>query len=557
MKKIVLLVSLALIASMLFACAAPQGPSATATAAQTAAPKTSAPAAKTNAPAAEATQAPQPTPAEKVNLTGFAYVNNRVTTAASNFNDIFCYQEMERQTNIHVDWIHPPVGQEKEQCNLMIASGDLPDFMMMNHNTIGGLSKLLADGVIISLNQYLDEGKLPNYESWMDMSEQVRKQLLMDDGTLAALFCLRIREYNGQMGWFTNGGLVVRKDWMDKLNLAVPVTVDDFYQVLKAFKEQDPNGNGQSDELPLVAEKNVNFMAECFGTGTDFIDLDGQAIYGPLMPEYREFVETMAQWFQEGLIDPDFTVTDNKMLQAKFVENRAGAYNGNVGGSATLLEIMRDTTPDMNFVGVTNLKKDANALVYSSLGDLKQSFTNDCSMITTKCTNIDATLRLLDWPYGEEGFEVFNWGEEGVTYEWRDGKKYYTDEILNNPEGFPLDRALTRYAMAMCQYSMPKDPEYWVQASLRYDYQLEAIDNWGMVDKAIAMPPISRTPEEATRYAQIMSEINTLRDEVTTKIIIGTESIAALDDMIGKIKNLGIEEAITINQTALDRYNAR
>jgi putative aldouronate transport system substrate-binding protein len=493
---------------------------------------------------------------QKQLLTGFACVNNRITTAVSNFNEIWAFQEAERATGIHVDWIHPPVGQETEQCNLIIASGELPDFIYMPYNNIGGLSKLLADKTIVKLNPYLDTGKLPGYKAWMDKYPSVRRQLLMDDGTLAAFFMLRIREYQGQLGWFSNGGIVMRKDWLEALNLKVPATVAEYEAVLRAFKTRDPNGNGKADELPLVASKSFSNYAQQFGIADDFYDLNGIAKYGPIEPEYKDYVGTLARWYKDGLIDPDYTTVDPKMYQARYVENRAGSSYDVVGSTATLLEIMRDTVPKVNFIGIPNLR-DANGKNYSTLTDLRMSFIHEASMITSGCKNIDAALKYLDYMYSPAGYLAFNWGQPNTSYTVRDGKNYFTEEVMKNPKGYPLDRALTQYAMSMCQWSIPKDPEYWIQVTLRYPFQPEAIDNWGKVDYAIAMPPISRTPEETRRFSQIVNDVNTLKNETVTKIILGTESLSALDTMISRMKTIGIDEAIKIQQAALDRYNAR
>ena len=498
------------------------------------------------------------TAGQKVTLKGFAYVTARLMSAVTNFNEVWAFQEAERVTGIHVDWVHPPVGQHVEQCNLMIASGDLPDFMYMPYNDIGGLSKLLADKTIIKLNQYLDAGKLPAYKAIMDKYPAVRRQLLMDDGTLAGFFMLRIREYGGQLGWFSNGGIMLRKDWMDGLNLKVPTTVAEYENVLRAFKTGDPNKNGKADELPLVTSaKNWNDFAQFWGLSTDFYDLNGVAKYGPIEPGFKNYIATMARWQQDGLIDPDWPTVDDRMFQARFLENRAGSHFSLVGTMGTLYDIMKDTIPNVDFIGIQNLKNDSDGKVYSTLLDLRQSFVNEASMITSGCKNIDATLKYLDWTYSAAGYEAFNWGQPNVSYVYKDGQKYFTDEIMNNPKGYPLDRALSQYAMSMCQWSMAKDPDYWVQATLRFPFQYEAIDNWGKVDNAIAMPPISQTPEEVRRFSQIMNDINTLRDETITKIILGNEPVSSLDTMVSKMKDMGIDEAIKIRQAALDRYYAR
>jgi len=496
---------------------------------------------------------------QKINLKGFAFVNARIMSAVTQFNEVWAFQEAERATGIHVDWIHPPVGQETEQCNLMIASGDLPDFIFMNYDKIGGLSKLLSDGTIIKLNQYLDQGKMPNYKAIMDKYPAVKRQLLMDDGTLASFNMLRIREYMGQLGWFSDGGIMLRKDWMDTLHLNVPTTVAEYEAVLRAFKTGDPNGNGIADEIPVCIyyANGWSEFAQFFGMGDSFYDMNGTVKYGPIEPRYRDFVATIARWYADGLTDPDWITVDTKSYQAKFLQNLVGSSNSLVGNMGTLRDIMVDTIPGVDFVGIRNFKNDADGKVYSTLSNLRQSFVNEASMVTSKCTNIDATLKYLDWVYSPAGTEAFNWGQPDVSYTIKNGVKSFTDEVVNNPKGYPVERALSQYAMSMCEWSMSKDPDYWMQTTLRFPFQLEALDNWGNVDNAIAMPPISLTPDEAKRNSQIMNDIGTLKSETVTKIILGTAPVSALDNMVTLMKQMGIDEAIKIQQAALDRYYAR
>ena len=491
-------------------------------------------------------------------LSGFGYVSARLMVSVTNFNENYAFQELERATGVHVDWFHPPVGQHTEQASLIIASGDLPDIFYIPYNDVGGLAKMLSDGTIIKLNQYLDTGKMPHYKSWVDKYPTLRRQLLMDDGTCAAFLMLRIREYMGQIGWFPNGGLVLRRDWLDALNLQAPTTVAEYENVLRAFKTRNPNGSGRNDVIPLVTDAtNWSNFAQFFGMNDGFYELNGAVRYGPIEPRYRDYMTTMARWQRDGLIDPDWTTANATSMQAKYLENRAGSHYTVVAAAGNIIEIMRDTIPNADFIGVRHLKNESDGKVYNNTADLRQSFVHEGSVISTQCKNVDAALRYLDYSYSPEGYTFFNWGELGVSYEVRNGEKFYTDEIWKNPKGYSMEKALHMYAMSMCQWSMPKDPVYWVQASLRFPFQEEALNNWGNVDHAIAMLPVSFTTEESRRYNQLIADINTLRAETATKIILGTEPVSALDAMVTRMKSMGIDEAIKIQQDALNRYNAR
>ncbi|QGQ99008.1 hypothetical protein EHS13_31100 [Paenibacillus psychroresistens] len=88
--------------------------------------------------------------------------------------------------------------------------------------------------------------------------------------------------------------------------------------------------------------------------------------------------------------------------------------------------------------------------------------------------------------------------------------------------------------------------------------QQAAVATWGKTDiDKYLLPPISTTPEESTEFAKIMNEVNTLVDETTIKIILGTDSIDSYDKFLAKLKTLKIDRALEIEQGALDRYNKR
>lgn len=114
---------------------------------------------------------------------------------------------------------------------------------------------------------------------------------------------------------------MINKSWLDKLGLKVPDTIDDLYNVLKAFKEQDPNGNGKQDEIPFIelsndlispfgiADLNNNFM----------VVKDGNAVYYPISEEYKEGLKWESKLFKDGLLDKEVFTQDETMRSAKFL----------------------------------------------------------------------------------------------------------------------------------------------------------------------------------------------------------------------------------------------
>ena len=106
---------------------------------------------------------------------------------------------------------------------------------------------MIKDGRIIRLNELIDS-YAPNLKRIIESDPDVKKQIALDDGTIYMFPLLKL----DALKLNATSVLIMRQDWLDKLNLKVPTNIDEWYTVLKAFKEQDPNGNGKPDELPFT-----------------------------------------------------------------------------------------------------------------------------------------------------------------------------------------------------------------------------------------------------------------------------------------------------------------
>lgn len=184
-------------------------------------------------------------------------INNKYLKS---YKDIAAFQEIEKRTNTNVNWQEPSAGDTSQQFNIMLASGSYPDMIYwVTDSYPGGLSKLIQDEVAVKLNDLIDS-HAPNFKALLDGNPELKKQIMLDDGTIALFPKI---ELDLQRNAYT--GFQIRKDWLDQVGMDVPTTVDEWYAVLKAFKEQDPNGNGEADEIPLGEQKGMeaikNFAA--------------------------------------------------------------------------------------------------------------------------------------------------------------------------------------------------------------------------------------------------------------------------------------------------------
>jgi putative aldouronate transport system substrate-binding protein len=161
-----------------------------------------------------------------------------------------------------------------------------------------------------------------------------------------------------------------------------------------------------------------------------------------------------------------------------------------------------------------------------------------------------------DYKYSPEGSLLFNYGVEGTSFKMVNGKPQLTEEITKNSKGFSIDQALGQHAMSADSISFDMAPDVWVQR-MSLPEQHEAIERWkeGLPDRIL--PAISPTAEESTKLSAIMTQVNTYRDEMFHKFIMGQAPLSDFDKYVKAIKDMGIEEAIKIEQAALDRFNAR
>lgn len=494
-----------------------------------------------------------PISAEKITLTYFIPFDSKAA-ALKEYGEMACYPAIEEATNVHIDFIHPPAGQESEKFNLMVATGDYPDLIWSGWwNYPGGPDKAIDDGIIIDLKPYVEDNA-PNMQRIWAENPQIEKDMTTDSGRMYYFTFLRMWD------WIRHTeGFMLRGDWLDKLGQEVPETMDDWHQVLTAIKEGDPNGNGKADEIPFAGAGlgAVQRFIPAYGVLNGFyLSPEDQSIqFGPVQPEYKEFVTTMTQWYQEGLIDPDFAATDGKAFNAKVTGNEAGSFGGYLAGNMSTFMGMMQQQPEFRLVGAKWPKADPNGVNYNPSGIAHRATEGAGAAISTANKHVEESVRYLDWHYSTEGHYMINFGPEGVAYDMVDGKPVLKDFILNDPDRSPV-QMLAQYGQCPIWYSYIQDPDGFTQI-LKYPGVREAADTFADSSKALTLPPITYTFEESTEISTMINEINTFVSENTMKWILGTQSIDTFDSYVKQLEGMGLARALEITSSAYDRYQAR
>ena len=486
-------------------------------------------------------------------LTYWCELNTNVSANYTNMGDTPFGQGLMERTGVTIAYLHPPTGQLNEQFNLILADGDLPDIMEYTWQSYpGGPQKAIEDGNILALNDIIDQ-YCPNLKAYLEAHPDVDRQCKTDEGNYYMFPFVR-----GDDSLRVSTGLMIRQDWLNDLGLEMPTTIDEWHDVLTAFKtEKGATAPFAFEYTTPSLRNNWPFMSAYNTTAEFYVGDDGKIHYGPAEKNYKEFLATMNQWYKEGLLDPDMPTAQLDQVSAKMTSGASGASLGWIGsrmGVWTTAAKETDPNYDLEAAPVPTLNKGETA----KMGPMDNVVVNNGgAAITTRCKDIEAAARLLDWAYSDEGHMYYNFGTEGESYTMENGEPVYTDLILNNPDGLPIAQAMSGYIRGNYNGPFVQDVRY-AQQYYTMDCQKKAQATWTVPEASEhVLPPINPSSGESEEFSAIMNEINTYRDEMTLKFILGTESLDNFDKFVDTMNQMNLKRAIEIENSALDRYNAR
>ncbi len=489
---------------------------------------------------------------ESVTLKMWFQITSACRGNMTDYNDNDFYKWLEEKTNVHIDWIMPVEGTEQESFTLLFASDKLPDMIENIPSNLvypSGPDMAIKDGFYLRLNE-LCEQYAPNYMAIINADPQLQKDTITDDGNRWAF------DYLYKDGRRGNQGPAIRKDFLDKVNMEVPVTFDDWHEVLTAFKEQ------LNIEIPLFyassnndgTSSNGEFLT-AYGTAKAFF-LDGDTVkFGPMEDGYEEYLSMMKQWYSEGLIDQSFSTRNGILDDDLILNDKVGSLiTNNTYCGDKYYPSRGATNPDFNLVGApVPVKKQGDVTHLRSEDRLINGYH---IAIAADSEYPELCVKWLDYQYGEEASLVANFGiREGESYVIEaDGTYKWGELITNNPDGMTQNQARGMYTTMNAPYE-----DYSRVMGAWSDIQKEAQNIWCQEtskDDGVIPVSVTMTADEQDEYSSIMSDITTYVAEYTVNTIMGqdTQDFASFRE---QLKDMGIERAIELKQAGVDRYNKR
>ncbi len=482
---------------------------------------------------------------EPVTLT--AYKSNSLQVV-SNYSEMGCYEELEKKTGVKIVFEHPVAGQETEQFNIMLASGEYPDLIFdMESKYSGGLAKACQDGIIYKLNDMIDK-YAPNITQLFEEYPQLRMEASDDQKSIYAMPMVR-----GGNITRTYRGPIIRQDYLDKFGLQRPETIEDWHTVLTAFK----NGGIEYPFTATSAFFKTETFVGAYGLNHSYILKDGQVKWSPYEDAYKDYVQLMADWYREGLIDMEITTNTQKVVDSKVLSGTAGALIGTTGNSVGgYAQEGKRENPSFDLAAVLYPVLNRGDKPYVIQRDkIVQPNLGVC--ISTSCKNLPVAMAYIDYAYGKDGHMLFNFGVEGESYAMQDGYPKFTDTVTNNPEGLSMAKAGSKYALAFTSGPFVQDTRY-AEQFYSQPRQLESLEIWGSAAEKFAEQNItvlgSLNGDESSEIATIENNLKTYANEMFTKWVLGQQSMDNWDEYKAQLKKLGVERAVEIKQNAYERY---
>jgi putative aldouronate transport system substrate-binding protein len=458
-------------------------------------------------------------------------------------NESEMYKELEERTGVHVKFIHPAEGEEIEQFNLMLNSKELPDVIQTYAGQYkGGMDKAIEDGVYLRLNELIDQ-HAPNFKKLLEEDPELARQTMTDKENIYAFPLVGIDP--DEPAWW---GPVFRGDWLEELDLEIPNTIDEWYNVLTQFKKK------KNAKAPLVFSSRgidpYGTIISAFDIGPSFYKKDNVVKYGPMEPGFKEYLATMNKWYNEDLIDKDFPTRDSNGRATLITSGDAGAYISEYAVVDKYQAAIAATDPNAKFIAAIQPSlKLGEKVNYRVVNERNGGYE---AVITSSCKNPEAVVKWLDYAYSQEGFMLFNYGIEGKSYNMVDGEPQFADLLTNNPDGLDFWTVCNKYKLEVGPYLR----DYKAVPGFT-DIDLDCMEQWTKAGTDHVIPPVNFTPEESEIYSAIMGDVATFKDEMVLKFIVGEIPLSEFDNYVEQLKALEIEKVIDIYQEALNRYNNR
>ncbi|MFC1960789.1 extracellular solute-binding protein [Chloroflexota bacterium] len=504
----------------------------------------------------------------------------RQTQNVASFEDNDFTRWVEEQTGISLEFEVAPQSESEARAklNITLAGDDLPDIIAGMPFSAASLAQTGTNGQALPLNDLIEQYGYESKRMLEDDRPFYRSLITSPDGNIYGL-----PDVNECFHCFASQKMYVYGPWLDALGLEAPTTTQEFKDMLIAFRDQDPNGNGEADEIPMSGAASVGwhtsveeFLMNSFvfyqriDVNSDrlMLDDDGMIQASYTQDGYKEGLQYMADLYAEGLIDPNALIQDRDQLTALGTHeigveggvNIVGAIPGGWFGQFTQVLYADEggRADEWFIIGPLANDDGFRTAGYAPWG----IFNYGGWVISADSEYAEAAFRLGDFLYGTEATTRNVFGELDVDWRWSNddevgldgGPALYTnlsdfgDEGTNNKQ---WNQAAMTYRTSEYRLAQADDGNQYVEVHL-----LEATrDLYVPVapDVSQLIPPLVFGVDESRESTELKLGLDTYVDEMFVQFVTGAIPIdEAWEEYLMTLESIGLSRYLEIYQTAYD-----
>lgn len=508
---------------------------------------------------------------EKITLTfwGSYDVIDRPTGIIETPADLSAWAYIEELTNVHIEHTYVVSDIATEKFPIMVASGEWCDMIAGAGSRLsGGLQEGLDTEFLMDISPYIEE-YMPNYWAYLNEDKERLAGAILDDGRIGGAYSFASEILSA---W----GMAVRGDWLKELNMKAPETYDELYDTLVAFKT---TYNCTSAFLLTQALQPSYYLAGGYGVSgfqqegmqshTHMFQKDGVVTSSLVEDGYREYLEMLNLWHNDGLISQDFITINwfpiSPDNQKYLLNDSSGVAWSNVNLMSDIKSLTDD--PDFELIGMVDPVKNVGDVTHFQT---QNTMGRMATSLSASCSNVEAALMYIDYMYTKDAAAVTNYGVYGENWRLADDEMNWDDIVAGN---VIWDEELifkTAGEFGINPLACTKDYTIGTNfgSALTLERRLFAFyeqsqkdiyETWAdHVDGDYLLPTsMSFTVEEQAFVNEKLADIETYASENLPQFISGNNSFADWDAFTAQVMQLGMDKVISVYQAALDRYNER
>lgn len=488
-----------------------------------------------------------------------SFITNASANSTQNPNERAIFQRMEKSTNVHINWTCFVEDQFSDKKNLALAQAkNLPDGLFNAGMSDYDLLRYAKQNVIISVEDLIDN-YMPNLKKILEENPEYRSMITATDGHIYSFPWIE-QLGSGKEAIQTIGNMpFINKTWLEELGLKVPTTTKELEEILIAFKDNDPAGNGNTIPMSFIingGNEDVSFLMGAFGEGygdvADHIAVsnDKKVIYTAAQDGYKEAINWLHELQTKGVIDPEAFTQDWSTFVAKGKAGRYGLFFS--WDSANIVANMNDYIPLPALKGPTG-----TVSVPRQSGSATSGFDRGRCVLTSNCKNPALAAAWIDqmytplqsiqnnWgTYGEEDkFNIFEMTESGMLKHMDLGSESPVEVRQAQNVGGPLAILDSYYGTYV---TCPADAQY------RLDW-IKDIYTKDMIHEYV-YPNVFMSREDTDIVTQYTTDLDKYTNQKKAEWILNGGVNVEWDEYLEKLEGYGLSKYLKVKQTYLDNY---